>query len=121
MTESSSTKGWTKYAGLALGVALLTVLPACAPTMMVGAGSEEGRIQPRPPGAMYPNWEYFCHMVNMNNADAVLNEAGAQGWEMVTLAGSAVCFKRPLPPPGYAPAPLPASAPPPAPPPAPPG
>jgi len=100
-------RSWTKYAGLSLGVMLLAVLPACGPSM-IGAGAEEGRILPRRPGAMHPNWEYFCHAVNMSNADEVFNEAGAQGWEMVTVAGAAVCFKRPLPPPGYPPVSMPA-------------
>ncbi len=107
---------WTRRVGLSLGVTLLAGLSACVPsTSMVGAGSSEGRIVPRRPGAMHPNWEYFCHFVNLDNIDAVLNEAGAQGWEMITLEGSVVCFKRPLPPPGYPPPPVPAPAPAPAP------
>src|SRR5947209_6899964 len=77
-------------------VLLLFVLTGCA-GQMYGA-SENGTVPPRPTGSIYPNWEHFCETVNGTNLSEALNNAGAQGWELVNMdARGLVCFKRPVP------------------------
>lgn len=52
-------------------------------------------------GATPQRWEYHCNayqsMEWVNQIEPDADAAGAQGWEMVTIAGGMVCFKRPLP------------------------
>lgn len=102
--------------------ALLVALSGCS-QKIYGAGAEAGVIPPRPPGAMYPNWEYLCHRADSTTLDTVFDEAGMKGWEMTAVVGAYVCFKRPVAPPGVG-LPIPPGPPgppgPPAPPPPPP-
>jgi hypothetical protein len=77
-------------------VLLLLLVSGCA-GQTYGA-TENGTVPPRPNGALYPNWEHFCETVNANNLSDALNNAGAQGWELVNVdARGLVCFKRPIP------------------------
>ena len=63
-----------------------------------GAGANTDEIPPRPLGTLYPNWEHMCVSVTTTTATEILNEAGAQGWELVGLTpGGLACFKRPVP------------------------
>lgn len=80
-----------------LALVLLVVFVSGCVGQTFGA-TENGSVPPRPAGALYPNWEHFCMTVNTNNLSDALNQAGAQGWELVNLdARGLVCFKRPLP------------------------
>jgi hypothetical protein len=52
--------------------------------------------------ANLPRWEYFCDgFGGKGRANEAANQAGSQGWEMVSASagggGILVCFKRPLP------------------------
>lgn len=63
-----------------------------------------GTIPPRPAGATYPGWEYYCAGVDgsIGYRDAIvqlLSDAGKQGWELLfaqEIVGMQYCFKRPL-------------------------
>lgn len=78
------------------------VAAACTATQIpLGA---TGSIPPRPAGATYPGWEYFCSAVDgsIGYQEAIvrlMSEAGKQGWELLfveEIAGKQYCFKRPL-------------------------
>ncbi|MEO6420637.1 MAG: hypothetical protein ABIP39_14585 [Polyangiaceae bacterium] len=79
-----------------LALVLFVLVTGCA-GQTYGA-TENGTVPSRPAGALYPNWEHFCETVNTNNLSEALNNAGAQGWELVNVdARGLVCFKRPIP------------------------
>ena len=62
-------------------------------------------VPQRDPAATYPSWEYFCKSLGRYDSDAEVNEllqdAGRNGWELVTSPGLEMrfCFKRPAPEP----------------------
>jgi hypothetical protein len=82
--------------GMAVLVGALTA--ACA----TGFGKALQREVPRrPPGASYPNWEYYCSNDDtMMSLDDTLKRAGREGWELVTIEpgvpGMFSCYKRPV-------------------------
>jgi hypothetical protein len=43
-------------------------------------------------------WEYFIYPIpsNLDVAHSALNRYGAQGWELVSVAGGTAFFKRPV-------------------------
>lgn len=44
-------------------------------------------------------WEYNCFMIQSSQQEPepeILNEFGAQGWDLVTNSGNRFCLKRPL-------------------------
>lgn len=61
--------------------------------------TKDGTFPPKPAGAEYPSWEHLCVVFDSSNGSDVLNNAGAEGWELVGLgiqgADSLMCFKRP--------------------------
>ena len=81
---------------------LLLVLGTAACARTYGSGAFNGHPPPLPPGVTVPIWDYFCggtaedELTNLTN---VLDEASANGWEMVScgVTGSYTlcCFKRP--------------------------
>jgi hypothetical protein len=72
--------------------AFLAATSGCTATYSSSGSSE---IPRRPPGATYPNWEYFCSADTIYSFADRLKEAGQEGWEMVS-AGNLTCFKRPV-------------------------
>ncbi|HKE13368.1 MAG TPA: hypothetical protein VKB80_00765 [Kofleriaceae bacterium] len=69
-------------------------------TGAVGQGS--ALIPPMPPHvSSFQKWEHLCFggFDQLEDASARIAEAGQQGWEMVGVAQSIMCFKRPAPPP----------------------
>lgn len=77
-------------------VLIVMLLVGCGGGNVYGTGGGSKAIPPRPPGATYPNWEHICvHVTNPDELSNALNDAGAQGWELVMLAQGALCFKRP--------------------------
>lgn len=101
--------------GRRIALALASLLAGC--TTISGAGGETDTIPSRPADACYPNWEHMCVYPALGGFDELLNQAGAQGWELVTFTEQGgLCFKRPVAPPVSAACPPP---PPPAPPPPP--
>jgi hypothetical protein len=108
-------------------VALLLIslgAAACAtvPANTYGSKASAGHPPPLPAGAAaVPMWDHFCSRIFDWSTELirVLDEASANGWEMVAAAGDSsppilMCFKRPRPgapperpitrPPGTAPA-----------------
>lgn len=78
--------------------ATLLIAPGCGPRSFGTGVSGDGSIPPRPAGATYPNWEHLCVGLYAHNFGEVLERAGAEGWEMVSIANTdtiLVCFKRP--------------------------
>ncbi len=79
------------------GLFLAAMLVACGGTSY--GVSRDGVFPPRPNGADYPNWDHMCKVVSQGDVSDTLNEAGAQGFELVTLANQSgkdlMCFKRP--------------------------
>jgi hypothetical protein len=81
--------------GRRIALALGLLLAGC--TTISGAGGETNTIPPRPAGACYPNWEHMCINPAVGTYSQMLNEAGAQGWEMVLRTEQGTyCFKRPV-------------------------
>jgi hypothetical protein len=80
--------------------AILLASPACLSTTQT-VSSAGGGIPPRPPGAVYGNWEYFCGGQSggigaAGNINDMLARAGAEGWELVNFSDGVFCFKRPV-------------------------
>jgi hypothetical protein len=77
----------------------LLVLGLCGCGSTSYGVNTEGMFPARPAGADYPNWDHMCVVVTKSNATETLNDAGAQGWELVTVgkqgSNDLVCFKRP--------------------------
>lgn len=73
---------------------LLCSLGGCTAGYGAGAGSE--LIPRRPAGATYGSWEHLCVAVTLRTINDVLNEAGEEGWELVSGPDPFLCFKRPL-------------------------
>lgn len=88
-------------------VALLIALGVAGCTNATfGAGASSGHPPPLPPGTNIPKWDHFCGAVaGTDGLTRLLDEASANGWEMVSEAGGVVCFKRPHPSQPIAPAP----------------
>jgi hypothetical protein len=68
------------------------------------AGCAAERLLVVPParaGTTPQRWEYACTRLSASNTEAEhaskANRYGAEGWEMSTLIGWDLCFKRPLP------------------------
>jgi hypothetical protein len=81
--------------GRRIALALGLLLAGC--TTISGAGGETNTIPPRPAGACSPNWEHMCINPAVGTYSQMLNEAGAQGWEMVLRTEQGTyCFKRPV-------------------------
>ena len=69
-------------------------------TGTVGQGS--ALVPPMPPHVTsFQKWEHLCFTGPNQLADtsALIAEAGQQGWEMVAVDPSIMCFKRPVLPP----------------------
>jgi hypothetical protein len=48
-----------------------------------------------------PKWQQFCEpAASIPEASSLAGARGAEGWELVTYVGGAVCFKRHAPPRG---------------------
>lgn len=80
-------------------------------TMRTVGASTAGTVPKMAPGATLPRWEHICvgGTASPDEASLWINEAGAEGWEMVAAANGFVCFKRPkVAPATAAPAPPPA-------------
>jgi hypothetical protein len=63
----------------------------------VGAGSRDLIIPKVPPGVTTARFEHFCMwgpLGSIETVERLLDEAGAQGWEMVTFGEATMCFKR---------------------------
>lgn len=63
----------------------------------LGAGSRDLIIPKVPPGVTTTRFQHFClwgPIGSMEEAERLLDEAGNQGWEMVTFGQSTMCFKR---------------------------
>jgi hypothetical protein len=74
--------------GMAIGVVTATLL---VPRVFAQAP------RPAPP----QRWQQMCAPVaSIAEANTVAGTRGAEGWELVTLSGGAMCFKRPAPPKG---------------------
>jgi hypothetical protein len=97
-------------------VALLIALGAAAcVNRTYGSGASSGHPPPLPRSAGLPMWDHFCGIAaGTDGLTKLLDEASANGWEMVSYSissdGNLVCFKRPHgsappaePPPGVAP------------------
>lgn len=84
---------------LAHALSIATLLAAllsfgCATSFGV---NESSAVPTRAVGASYPSWEYICFVVNRGNFSSRLNDAGAEGWELVSVdAQGLACFKRPV-------------------------
>jgi len=73
--------------GLLLGGALTTIA-----TQTVFAQSS-------PPAPPRPQWQQFCEpATSVQEASTIAAARGADGWELVSFASGAVCFKRPASP-----------------------
>jgi hypothetical protein len=97
--------------GRRTALALSLLLAGC--TTISGAGGETNTIPPRPADACYPSWEHMCVYPALGGFDELLNEAGAQGWELVTFTEQGgLCFKRPVAPPASSACPPPPPPPP---------
>src|SRR5688572_7903039 len=84
-----------------LVLAVLVVLSTACFSRTNTISSAGGRVATRPPGATYPNWEYFCFGVTSgigaeDNINRALARAGSEGWELVTFGAGVFCFKRPI-------------------------
>jgi hypothetical protein len=50
---------------------------------------------PAPHGPPAPRWQQFCEPVSsIPEGSGIAGARGAEGWELVTFAGGAMCFKR---------------------------
>lgn len=86
-----------------VGPVLFALVASACSAKPSSLGSGSSTIPPRPAGAAYPGWEYFCASIDagVGYADVVatfLNDAGKEGWELAVveqIAGQQFCFKRP--------------------------
>ena len=76
-------------------------MTACTRVNTYGASASAGHPPPLPAGAVVPMWEHFCGMP-MGRPDSLitlLDEASANGWELVSQSmdhsALVLCFKRP--------------------------
>jgi hypothetical protein len=74
--------------GMAIGVVASTLLVP--------------RVLAQTPRAAPPQrWQQMCAPVaSITEASTLAGARGAEGWELVTISGGAMCFKRPAPPKG---------------------
>ena len=81
-------------------VASLVLLLAGCGARQLGNSSGSGLPPPMPAGAHLPRWEHYCVYPD-TDLTRVLNTAGEEGWEMVTITpgGGMICFKRRRPDP----------------------
>lgn len=99
---------------------LLTLLAPAGCSMFsggsAGAGSQDQKVPRLPVGATASRFQHFCAWGPFGSLDALermLDDAGEQGWELVTFAERTMCFKRRIGEvTGAAPTPPPAAPPP---------
>jgi hypothetical protein len=49
-------------------------------------------------GAGVARWQQFCEQAsNVSQASWLASSRGAEGWELVSMYGGVLCFKRPVP------------------------
>lgn len=49
-------------------------------------------------GAGVARWQQFCEQAsNVSQASWLASSRGAEGWELVSMYGGVMCFKRPVP------------------------
>ena len=80
---------------------------ACGPKSIGSGGVASGSslVPPMPPHVTtFQRWEHLCfgNFLSSDGASEGIAEAGSQGWEMVGIGESVICFKRPAPPPAGA-------------------
>jgi len=68
---------------------------------VAGCVASQFIVPPARAGTNPMRWEYACPIDTSpawnDSSIALANRMGAEGWELVTAASKALCFKRPLP------------------------